>query len=170
MKSNITLIALNKNFKKKIAKKLASSLDMFYVDVNELMKYDLLNIQKVIKISGIDYYNKEETKTINSLSTYENILITLDNDTFFNNNNYELIKTNSLFIYLRLKFKDFITILKEERPKSNIYEKMLDEKVFNERDNVMLNLSDIVINVTIKTKNVEDKIISSILKYYKGVL
>ena len=45
LKSNITLIALCNEFKNDIANKLADRLDMFFVNINDLIKYDLSNIK-----------------------------------------------------------------------------------------------------------------------------
>ncbi len=170
MKKNITILALNKQFKKKIAKNLSKKLDMFYVDTNELLKYDLMNIDKVIKLAGLDYYNKVEEKTIKSLSSYENVIITMDNDSFFNKNNYKYLKESSLFIYIKLSYKLFVQILTKEKPKTSKYELMLDKKVYNERDKILTEVCDIKVNITESTKNIEDKIIEEIKKYYKDIL
>lgn len=170
MKKNITILALNKNYKKKIAKNLSKKLGMFYVDTNELLKYDLMNIDKVIKVAGLDYYNKVETKTIKSLSSYENIVITMDNDSFFNKDNYKYLKENSLFIYIKLSYNYFVNILEKEKPKTSKYEIMLDKKVFEERDKIMSSVCDIEVKINGNTKNVEDKIIKEIKNYYKDIL
>ena len=45
---NITLLALNKNLQKSIAKKLAKKLGMFFVDVNDLIKYELEDIKTAV--------------------------------------------------------------------------------------------------------------------------
>ncbi len=170
MKNKITILALNKNFKKKIAKNLSKKLDMFYVDTNELLKYDLLNIDKVIKVAGLDYYNKVETKTIKSLSSYENVVITMDNDSFFYKDNYKFLQETSLFIYLKLNYNYFVTILEKEKPKTSKYEIMLDKKVFAERDKILSNVCDIEVKINGNTKNIEDKIIKEVKNYYKDIL
>lgn len=170
MKNNITIIALNGEFKKDIAKKLADKLGMFFVDVNEMINYDLLNINHVISVAGIDYYNKVESKTVKSISTFENSLITIDNDTFFNNDNYKYLKNTSIFIYLRLDFENYKTLLNKEKDKNKKYEKKLNEKLFNERDALMLNLCDININVNLQWKNIITQIIREIKKHFKEVL
>lgn len=170
MKSNITLIALNATFKKEIAKQLAERLGMFYVDVNDLIKYDLLNIKQVISVAGLDYYNKVETKTVGSVSSYENTLITLDNDTFFNNDNYKLLKDSSIFIYLKLNFNDYKTIQDNEKDNSEYYEKLLNEKLFIERDLILSSVSDIVVPISLSTKNKVNTITNKIKKYFKEVL
>ncbi len=170
MKKNLTIIALNTEFKKTIAKKLAKQLDMLFVDVNEFVKYDLIDINQIIKTAGLEYYNKQETKAICMMKEYENALITLNNSTFFCNDNFKILMDFSVFIYLRVKFDDFKTLLLKERPNSYKYENMLNEKVFAERDKILTNLSDIVVNVKLKDKNLTEKVIKNIKKYYKDVL
>ncbi len=170
LKKNLTIIALNTEFKKTIAKKLAKQLDMLFVDVNEFVKYDLIDINQIIKTAGLEYYNKQETKAICMMKEYENALITLNNSTFFCNDNFKILMDFSVFIYLRVKFDDFKTLLLKERPNSYKYENMLNEKVFAERDKILTNLSDIVVNVKLKDKNLTEKVIKNIKKYYKDVL
>lgn len=170
LKKNLTIIALNTEFKKTIAKKLAKELDMLFVDVNEFVKYDLIDINQIIKTAGLEYYNKQETKAICMMKEYENALITLNNSTFFCNDNFKILMDFSVFIYLRVKFDDFKTLLLKERPNSYKYENMLNEKVFAERDKILTNLSDIVVNVKLKDKNLTEKVIKNIKKYYKDVL
>ena len=170
MKHNLTIIALNTEFKKNIAKKLANELDMFYVDINEFVKYDVVDVNQIIKTAGLDYYNSLETKAVKTISSYENTLTTLNLSTFFCNDNYKYLKQSSVFIYVKVKYSDFKIKLLEERPQSAIYENMLNEKIFCERNDVLLGLSDIVVNVNLKEKNLTNKIIKSIKKYYKDVL
>lgn len=170
MKKNITLIALNQEFKKNIAIKLADELGMFFVDINEFVKYDVVDVNKIIKTAGLEYYNNIETKAVKTISGYENTLSTLNLSTFFCNDNYKILQQNSLFIFLRVKFSDFKSKLWKERPLSAKYENLLDEKAFKERDKILALISDIVVDVSSKDKNIVDKIIKSIKKYYKEVL
>ena len=169
MKSNITFIALNKSLKKEIAKNLANKLEMFYIDINEFIQYQLQNINDVISINGLEYYNEEETRIVKTISTYENSLITLNLDTFFNANNYKYLKSNSLFIYLKVDFETYKTILDNENTSKSKTEKSLNKKVFNERDEILNKVCDIVISYTEKS-NLLNEIINSIKVFYKEVL
>lgn len=165
MKSNITLIALNSEFKNKIATQLAERLGMFLVNINDIIKYDLLNIKEVISLAGLEYYNKIESKTVKAISSYENSLITLELDTFFNNDNYKFLKTSSLFIYIRLNFEDYKDLLDLDKSLDKHFEKILNKKNYKERDSIMISLSDIVVNVNIK-EDITETTIEEIKKYY----
>ena len=169
MKNKILILALNHKFKKNIAQNLSKQLDMFYLDVFDLIKYELINIDEVIKKAGLEYYNKQETKIIKSLANFENIVVTMDNDSFFNKKNYEYLKNSSLFIYLKLSYSYFISLIKQEDVDSK-YELMIDQKLFDERDKILQSICDITININKRNKNIEEKIIKEIKKYYKDVL
>lgn len=169
MKNNITLITLCGGLKNKIATNLADRLGMFVVNINAIINYDLLNINEVISIAGLDYYNKVETKTVKSIANYENSLITLDLDTFFNNDNYKFLKTTSLFIYLRFNFDDYKYFLEKEYTTDKHFEQILNKKTFNEKDKILKNTSDIVIN-TKKDEDFTTVIIEEIKKYYKEAI
>jgi len=169
LKSNITFIALNNGLKKEIAKNLAEKLEMFYIDINELIKYQIPNTSEVITLAGIEYYNEEETKIVKTVSSYENTLITIDLDTFFNNNNYLHLKENSVFIYLKVDFENFKKLLEREIPKKSRLEKSLSKKVFNERNKIIELESDIIINFNDETSLLSD-IFKKIKDFYKEVL
>lgn len=168
MKNKILILALNTKFKNIVASNLSKKLDMFYIDTFELLKYELINIDEVIKKAGIEYYNKQEKKIIKSLSSYENILITMDNDSFFNKKNYEVLKPSTLFIYLKLSYKHFVDVLKSEI--TNNIEFNLNKKLFVERDKIMQSVCDICVKINKSTKHIEEKIIKQIENYYKDVL
>lgn len=169
MKSNITLLALNGELKNEIANSLAKKLEMFVVNVNDIIKYDLINVNQVVSIAGLDYYNKVESKTVKSISSYDNALITLDLDTFFNNDNYKFLKETSLFIYIRINFEDYKTLIDLNKAKEKKYENILKKRTFAEKDKILKSLSDIVIDVKINDK-FTDIIIKQIKDYYKEVL
>lgn len=135
---------------------------MFFADINSLIKYDLINIKKVIKEAGLEYYNKVETKAVKNVSTYENTVITLDLNTFFNNDNYNILKKNSLVIYLSQTREDF-----ENSHKNKTYKDKLDEEVFDQRDKLLKSICDITVECQSKEKNLEEKIIEKIKEYYE---
>lgn len=162
MKNAITIIAQNCDLKNKTSKKLAKTLNMFFADINSLIKYDLINIKKVIKEAGLEYYNKVETKAVKNVSTYENTVITLDLNTFFNNDNYNILKKNSLVIYLSQTREDF-----ENSHKNKTYKDKLDEEVFDQRDKLLKSICDITVECQSKEKNLEEKIIEKIKEYYE---
>ena len=170
MKKNLTIVGLNPEFKKSIAKKLADELEMYYIDINDFVKYDVIDFNNIIRTVGLEYYKNLETKAVNVVSSYENSLITLNLSTFFENNNYKLLKQNSSLIYIKINFPNFKNGLLEERPNCAKYESLLDEKVFKQRDGILSKICDIVVEIKLEEKNLIEKIIKSIKKYYGDIL
>ena len=164
---NITLLALNKNLQKSIAKKLAKKLGMFFVDVNDLIKYELEDIEKVISIAGIEYYNKVEHKIVKSVCGYENAVISINIDTLNKDSNIEKIKQSSLVIFLKTSFnylKQKLTTKQKDK-----YENEINISVFEERNKILSSISNIIIDIDeLSDKKVLDLIVNEIIKFYEN--
>lgn len=170
MITNITILALNNSFKKTISKLLAKNLDMFYLDTSDIIKFDLEAYNKIVNTNGIDFYTKLENDAFKKTCGFENTVITTELSLINRDKNFELLKNTSLIIYLKLDYDFYKEKLIEERPRSNIYEENLNLIVFNERNQILLNYSDIVINVTHKNeKKLVSLIIKEIQKYYNKI-
>lgn len=164
MKKNITIVGLVNNYKKQVAKTLADELEMVFADVNDIMEFNLIN-SKMIEIIGQKYFDENEEKTVKTLSTYENTVITLNFSTLNKNNNIESLKKNSLIIYLRLNFDTFIEVNKAEVVGSL---QKINGTAFNERDYLLKKISEIVVNIDeIDIANSVKNIIREIGNYYK---
>lgn len=166
MKSNITLIALNDEYKKTISKNLSERLEMFYIDINELIEYNLCDICRVISLAGVEYYNEEERKTLINVSGYENTIINLSINTLLKNDYFEILKEKSLVIFLKSDIDDYKKLNKELNQKQqNNYNK----KDFNEINKILNKKSDIIIEYQENTDILEE-ILNAIKEYYKEVL
>jgi shikimate kinase len=151
LKTNITLLVPLSQYKKKIGKLIATKLAMFYADVNELLKFELSDIEKALAVGGNAYLEKEEDKLIKRLASYNNAFITIDFGSFNRADNADILKENSLVVYLKFLEKDYIKLLKKEKSGSGFD---LDKKVFKKRDEIMASKSDVV--VTLKNANKKD--------------
>ena len=141
MVSNITIIGLVDNFKKEIAKNLASKLDMMLADVNELLIYNFVD-GNMLDNFGQEYFDKSENKVVKSILSCDNIVINSNISTLNKQNNFNLFKEKSTIVYLRLSLKQFRTVNKIE----NYGEiAMINEAVFKERDEYMQSICDICI-------------------------
>lgn len=166
MKTNITILSGLNDYKKKIAKLLSNKLDMFYVDVNELMEFNLVNISKAIKSAGKDYVEMLEAKTLKTVAGYTNSVITLDFSSINNSNSLELIEKSSLIIYLKLDIKNYLKLFKKQKG-CNINLLQLEEKLFDDRDKILTKISDVVVKCScIKQKDVINEILNGINNYY----
>lgn len=170
MITNITILALNKRFKKLVAKKLAKKLDMFYIDTLDIIKFDMEAYKNTMSSGGIDYYSKLENDAFKRVCGFENTVITTDLNLINRDNNLSLLKKSSLLIYLNLEYDFYKEKLIKERPRSNIYEENLNLSIFEERNKLISNFSDINLKVTQKNENkLIDLIIKEIKKYYNKI-
>ncbi len=88
MKSNLVIIGFEKQFNKDLCLYLADKLDMFFVDVAELIEYNLINSKEALLRCGREYIEKEEKKTVRNVADYENTIINIPYDIFINNKDF----------------------------------------------------------------------------------
>ena len=170
MITNITILALNKSFRKTISKQLAKKLEMFYIDTSDIIKFDMEAYNNVMSVNGIDFFSKLEDDAFNKVCGFENTIITTDFKLLNQGSNVKLLKASSLLIYLNLDYEFYKEKLIEERPRSNIYEESLNLMVFNERSQILSDYSDITINISHKNENkILNLIIKEIQKYYNKI-
>lgn len=99
MSSNIVLVGLDECLTKMVANELATDLDMFFLDINDLIKYSL-NEKDVISKLGKDYLDNQIKKLTLSACDYENTIITCPYDLFLNEQIWEKLKQVSVSIFL----------------------------------------------------------------------
>ena len=99
LKTNLTIICLNNRYGKNLAKRVADSLDMFFVNIEDILEYNLIN-DDMLKSAGKDYFEKKEGKAVKGLSTYENSLFCGNFTLFSKGNNIDVFKKNSYLIYI----------------------------------------------------------------------
>lgn len=163
MKKNITIICLSSKFRQNVAKQLADELEMFYADVNEIMEYNLINSEMLEK-AGQAYFDENEQKTLKTIASYENTILTLNYSTLNKNNNFELLKQNTLIIFIELDYACF-SLLNHEENSSPLAK--INEIAFEDRTKNISSLSDIVVyeSVADVTLTIND-IIKSINEFF----
>ena len=164
MKKNITIICLSNKYKKIVAKELADSLEMFYADINDIMEYNLINSEMLLS-AGQQYFDENEEKTIKTVSDYDDTVLTLNLSTLNKNNNLEIIKKNSLIIYIRLGFETYSLLNKSENANALAE---INQSVFDDRDALIKSFADIVVeNRQIVVSETITQIMQQIKKYYE---
>lgn len=88
---------------KKISLLLAEKLGYYYLNIEDLIDYSLFDKEKMADICGIDYMKTEERKVINSINSYERIVVSMNYETF--SSNLENINKNNKIIYLNIEKK-----------------------------------------------------------------
>lgn len=164
MKRNITLLLPLGTYKKQIAKQLATKLKMHFIDVGDLLKFELVDTQKVLEVAGKEYLERQENKIVQRVASFSDAVITLDLSTLNTADNMKQLKETSLFVYLRFLEKDYIKLLKKEK-NSLSNSSLLDQKLFAERDEFFKKISDVVVNCT--NTNKRDIIKQTILQMHK---
>ena len=165
MITSICIVGLLEKYTKKVAKRVADALEMFYADVNELLSYDFIDIIEAENIVGKDYILKQETNKIKTLSSYENTVITLDYKSLNNEKNLKFLKQGSIIIYLKLNKPEYKIKLADEKLKKD--EADLALKMFVERDKVLKGYSNIVVLANGTITSVVKTILNKIEEYYE---
>ena len=101
MKNNIIVLCLSNNYSKKICQKLSNELDMFFVDVNDILEYEMIN-DNMLQSAGKDYFERQQVKTIKSLAQYDNSLLRANIELILKDNNIQVFRQNCLTLYIKL--------------------------------------------------------------------
>ncbi|MBE7075092.1 MAG: hypothetical protein E7376_03860 [Clostridiales bacterium] len=141
MKSNIVLVGLNYEYVKQVALSLCRVLDMFYLDIKDLIAYNLTDEQTVISTAGVQYYENEIKKLAISTADYENSVINFTYDLFINEEIFTKIKHSATFIFIDIDKKN----LKEQNIKKDISQKLDIELIaFEEISKLIISKCDYV--------------------------
>lgn len=146
MRPNIVIIGFENQFNRILGKSIADKLDMFFVDVSELVEYNLISSKDALIKCGQEYIDKEERKTVMSVAEFENSVAFIEYDSFVHN--YKYFGENNLIVYIV--------------PKSV---SAIDEIVFEERDKFLREIADIVVK---NDDNNVDNCFKKIVKALKG--
>lgn len=99
MKKNITIVCLNDFLRKETGKEVAKAIDMHYLDVDELLDFELISRNYVSVKCGDEFLNKLEQECVQRVAEYENCVYSISADLFLANNNRMYLE-NSYIIYL----------------------------------------------------------------------
>lgn len=159
MKSNILLVGLDYNFIKNVAGELANKLDMFFLDVNDLIEYNLIDAKNVRVKCGVEYFEKVEKKIALSVAEYENTVINFPYSLFLNANFSSILAKRALIIFIKM---DKETLVKENF-KNNKNSLSLEILTCDELNKLLSEKTDIVVeNSTLNTKICIDDIIEKL--------
>lgn len=168
MKTNIALICLLDNYSKSVSKLLSERLEMFYVNVDEMVEFELGDEEHITKTLGDEagqkYIQESENKVVKNVAGFENTVISLNPTTMFSNDNFEIIANTSYVIYLQIAPKFF-----EARAKfsADVIDD-LNDICFTDRDKLYVEKSDIVLNCsTFKEQKAVKKLLKVINKFFK---
>lgn len=154
-------MCLSKFYAKRIGKILADSLDMFFVDINDLLEYNLVD-RNMLDSAGKNYFETEQQKIISSVAQYENACIVCSFDLLCKGNNFAKLRENCFTIYLRFNSSDFALV---EKKFAMYGEKHLH--AYESEDLICKMQSDIVIDIGQNDEQNLKNIKKSLLKFCK---
>ena len=157
MKKNIAIVSLSNNYSRIISKNIADFLELFYVDLNDIMEYNLVN-EDMLESAGREYFEKERQKVICGVAEFDNSLVTGDIELFLANENFDIFKKNFIIIYLYFENNVLIDIESGFETKRSIV-------AFKEEDEICKKNCDITILMTKDYGNNISEIKKSLLKY-----
>lgn len=167
MKTNLCISGLSPTYIKKLSKYFASNMDMFYVDVDGLMEYDLINSKEVGDLCGKEYLINLQNKTVKRASNFENSLLAINYSLLSQGQNLKNVKNNCLLIYLHINKDTYEKKLKSE--KTGKLARILNLSVFDERSEFLRGKSDLTIYIDgFKLTEIYAKLKESLIEYYKN--
>ena len=162
LKKNILIVGLSDDFVRLFSSALADRLDLYYLDIEKLLEYSIMDRLKMQQVCGVRYLDEQERKVIKSVNDYQNTVISIKLDLFAQH--LENILNSSFLVYLKFE-KSEIKKLNELLKSKSLNEVVLNDLVFEERDKFLKKNCDIVLNCDIL--NIEsgiDKLIKKITK------
>lgn len=163
MRGNILFVGLDYEHIKKIANQISQKFDMFFLDVKDLIQYNLIDTKNVKSICGEEYLQKEENKIALSVKNYVNTLINFPHELFLKDHNSNQLKESAITIYLRLDKKTLNNLNKTKNATNNLDLSLI---AFKELDKIIASSVDFVVNIS----DDEKESIESILKEMKSKL
>lgn len=98
--NKIVIVSLCDSWTNELAKALAQSLDMIFCDTKDLIEYELINKDAIIKMCSKEYLEESERKVLKHIASFENVVVGINYD--YLAKHIDLLKENSLIIYLSL--------------------------------------------------------------------
>lgn len=144
MKQNICIIGLGNSYTAKISKGVADAFEMFFADVTELIKFELMDVEYARVVCGDEYIHKVERSKVKMVSTFENTLFTMDYSLLNDEGSLKVTKDNAYVIYLKLSKDNLKKVIKEED--SRVSGESLIYDVYEFRNQLCEKYADIIID------------------------
>ncbi len=143
---NILIVCADKSLRKDLSRALASELKCLYLDVDELLDFEILNRQEIRLSEASKALNQMELDTLKRVAEFKNCVITISNQLFVSNDNFECI-TDVVKVYVELS-KSYLV---SKASKKDIHKLEQELCVYDEINNLIKSNCDFCINKDIKT-------------------
>ena len=165
MKSNICFVSLNNTFTKSVANSFASYTDMYFADIEELMQFDLIDVANAMDICGIEYIKKIEHGKIKNVCTYDNTCVSVNYEMLNDEINCNALKEHCTTIMIDFSLDTFKCMQPKQYDKIN--KNNIDLDLFHSRQKILKSNVDIVVHYMPSDKNLNKKIMTKLMDYYK---
>ena len=147
---NISLTGFMGCGKSTIGKILAKKLGLLFIDLDRVIELDQeKEIRDIFKIYGEKYFRELETSVINKIYRNKNCVFACGGGVVKRKGNMDIIRKNSLVVYLNVSIPGIIYRLKEakDRPLVDVENKEETiEKMMKDRDVLYRKYAHIIIN------------------------
>lgn len=136
----LIVVSLDENFSRSVAYDLAQNLGMIFCDAKELLTYQLSDLNTLSEKLSKTYIEREEKRVMTELSSYEDVVISINFDLL--RSNLKAMKNKGITIFI--KFTK--TFVKENG-------NAIDFLAYDSRSQELEQISDITINLRKTDKN-----------------
>lgn len=95
----ILLIGLNDAMVETVASSIADKVDLYYLNIADLLEYSFRNVVQMKEICGEEYYIREERAVIHSVHMFENFYASIPYSLFLN---YHSEFSDYFCVYLKI--------------------------------------------------------------------
>ena len=128
MKANIALVCALQDFNKEVGGKLAAKLDFYFMDVEDYLRFNMVDPKDIIEKCGIDYLNELRAKTIAEVAAYYDTVISVELGLAMQDEHLASLKTRCFVVYLYVSehtIKKFASKQKDANKKLEIETSLL---------------------------------------------
>lgn len=168
MKTNIALIGMMGTSKSTCGKLLADRLDMLFLDVDALIEYEEMPIPMIFSKLGEDAFRGIESKKIERICSYENLVIATGGGVVKREENVRHLRDSCYVVLLTATSEEILGRIKKQKGRPLLKRPTVAsiEKLQNERRRLYEESADVAVDTTgLTPEETVDRIESCLLDY-----
>lgn len=152
--NKIIIVSLCDSFTKELGKILSQNLDMIFCDTKDLIEYELIDKNAIEQFCTTEYLEQSEKRVVKHIASFMNVVVSINYDYLVHN--LEILKNNSLFVFLNLPKK----YIEENGNAVNVIS-------YENRSQTLTDICDVVVSIR---KTDLDFVCEKLIKILGGVL
>lgn len=160
MKKNVLLVGLVNSFNKQVAYEVSNQLGNYFLDVEDMLEYEIIDKEGMIENCGLDYFTNTERKCVENTLTFENTIINIPFELFIKYVKCDLISKDTHIIYIRFSDEQINSFLSNLNASNEVLS-LID---YNDRDFYLSSNADKTIKGDLTSPF---KCVKSIINYLK---